>query len=399
MKYFRRFYLVCVSLLAASSSFAQYNKVTVGKFPSHMEIYQVDYRESSTMVYMKYVRQEGVDWMNIGEDTFVKIGNTYKKYLLINSINLPISSSAEIHNMLFEHPNQEHHFALEFEQFPKGVQFDIVENEENQNAFNFYGINVDTTQVTEMVNLDNMVRDFPITKENGKFIKDDTMIQYIKSNGLILTIYCQWQKLYGKYYIANIDLQNFSGKSVLLSLNNVKAEGMKYQKKGPAKTFPLEILSQEEYDKKVSRKQSWANFWTALGEGMAAANAGYSTSTTTYNGSSNTSVYANAYGHYGNTYGYASAYGSAYTTSYGKSHTTTYNGAAAYAAQQQARANYQEYVNNQYQIREQLNEGYVKTNTIRDKTEYSGHFNLKYKELDHLRIIFRIGNEDFEFIW
>lgn len=60
--------------------------------------------------------------------------------------------------------------------------------------------------------------------------------------------------------------------------------------------FPLEILSQEDYDKKVSRKQSWSNFWVALGEGMAAANAGYSSSTTTYNGNSNISGYASAYG-------------------------------------------------------------------------------------------------------
>lgn len=378
---------------------AQYAELSVDKKPSSMEVYQVDFRESSTMVYIKYIRKEGIDWMNIGEDTYAKVGNSYKKYHLINSINLPINSQAEIHNMLFEHPNQEHHFALEFEKIPKGETFDIIENEKKPNAFNFYGIKIDTTKVNEMVNLDKLVEDYPINKEMGKFMKDNNVIQYIKSNGIILTIYCQWEDLYGKYYVANVDLQNFSGKSILFSLNNVKAEGMQYQKNKPTKMFPLEILSQEDYDKKVSRKQSWSNFWVALGEGMAAANAGYSSSTTTYNENSNISGYASVYGLYGNTYGYAYAYGNAYTTSYGKSHTVSYNGAAAYAAQQQANANYQQYVQNQYQIREQLNEGYVKTNTIRDKTEYSGHFKLKYKKLDHMRIIFRINNDDFEFIW
>lgn len=400
MKCFKKFFSILFLLSGVISSFAQYNKVHIERIKhSCLELWQVDYRESSTMVYLKYTSPAKGAWSNISDNTFARAKGSHKQYHLINSINMPISSEAESKNMIFNDSNQVHCFALEFEKIPIGVPFDIIENEQNPNAYNLYGILPDTTYIEEYVNLDKMVEDYPINKEEGFFIKDDTKIQYIKSKGLILTIYCQWQKLYGKYYVANIDLQNFSGKSVLLSLNNVKAEGMKYQKKGPAKTFPLEILSQEEYDKKVSRKQSWSNFWTALGEGMAAANAGYSTSSTTYNGSSNTSVYANAYGYYGNTYGYASAYGSAYTTSYGKSHTTTYNGAAAYAAQQQARANYQEYVNNQYQIREQLNEGYVKTNTIRDKTEYSGHFNLKYKELDHLRIIFKIGNEDFEFIW
>ena len=77
---------------------------------------------------------------------------------------------------------------------------------------------------------------------------------------------------------------------------------------------------------------------------MPAYNAGYSQSTTTYNGSSLTTGSASAYGNVGNTYGYANVYGSSYTTSYGQAHTTTYNGAAAYAAQQQANANYNNYV-------------------------------------------------------
>ena len=162
-------------------------------------------------------------------------------------------------------------------------------------------------------------------------------------------------------------------------------------------TIPLEVLSAATYDKKVANRQAWNNFWVALGEGMAASQAGYSSSTTTYNGSSNTSVYANAYAYSGNTYGYANAYGNAYTTTYGKSHTTSYNGAAAYAAQQNASANVQRYASEQYQVREQLNEGYVKTNTIRNQVEYSGFFNIKYKKIDHINVTFRIGGIEFPF--
>ena len=149
---------------------------------------------------------------------------------------------------------------------------------------------------------------------------------------------------------------------------------------------PILSLSAYEYDKKVKRKQSWNNFWVALGEGMAASNAGYSSSSTTYSGNSCSSVYGHASGYVGNTYGYANAYGSAYTTTYGRANTTTYNGAAAYAAQQQANANYQAYANSQYQVRQQLCEGYVKNNTIRNEVEYSGFFNIKYKKLDHIQI-------------
>ena len=162
---------------------------------------------------------------------------------------------------------------------------------------------------------------------------------------------------------------------------------------------PILSLSAYEYDKKVKRKQSWNNFWVALGEGMAASNAGYSSSSTTYSGNSCSSVYGHASGYVGNTYGYANAYGSAYTTTYGRANTTTYNGAAAYAAQQQANANYQAYANSQYQVRQQLCEGYVKNNTIRNEVEYSGFFNIKYKKLDHLQVVFTIDGVKFPFFY
>lgn len=113
-----------------------------------------------------------------------------------------------------------------------------------------------------------------------------------------------------------MDIQNLSGKSILFDLGNVTAEGLVVQKGQSVKTFPMEILSAYEYDKKVKRKQHWNNFWVALDEGIAASNASYSSSSTTYSGSSYSSVYGHASGYAGNTYGYANAYGSAYTTTY-----------------------------------------------------------------------------------
>ena len=130
----------------------------------------------------------------------------------------------------------------------------------------------------------------------------------------------------------------------------------------------------------MNKKLAWSNSWTALGGGMAASNAGYSSSTTTHNGNTHTSAYVNAYGYAGNIYGYAKAYGSAYITTYGKAHTESYNGAAAYAAQQNARANVERHAADQYEIRQQQNEGYVKNNTIQNQVEYSGFFNIKYKK-------------------
>lgn len=395
MKYF----ISLLFLLVGVSAKAQFNKVSVAKSPDRLEIYQVDDRESSTMVYIKYTRAEGIDWSNINENTFARVNGSYKQYHLINSINMPISSEAEEHNMLFDYPNQVHHFALEFEKIPKGATFDVIENEKNPYAYNFYGITPDTTQITDFVNLDKMVEDFPITRERTAYIKNNILVECVKANGIALTMYVYGIKQYGKYYQVMMDLQNFSGKSILFAINNVTATGYTFKDGQLAKTIPLEILSSNEYDKKVANRQAWNNFWVALGEGAAASGAGYSSSTTTYNGSSNTSVYANAYGYNGNTYGYANAYGSAYTTTYGKSHTTSYNGAAAYAAQQQASANINRYASEQYQIRSQLNDGYVKNNTIQNQVEYSGFFNIKYKKIDHISIDFKINGIIFPFLF
>lgn len=397
MNNLKSFFLVCTILSGAMSSFAQYNKVSVAQKPQSMEVLQVDNRESSTMVILKYTRQEGIDWSNISEKTFARVNGSYKQYHLINSINMPISSEAEEIDMLFDYPNQVHCFALEFEKIPNGVTFDVIESEQNPNAYNFYGIKPDTTQVTDFVNLDKMVEDYPITREKGMYLKNNVLIQYVKSKGIVLTMYIQAVKQYGKYFTVNMDLQNFSGKSILFALNRVSAEGYVVKDGQISKTIPLEILSSYEYDKKVANKQAWSNFWVALGEGMAANNAGYSSSTTTYNGNSHTSAYASAYGYAGNTYGYANAYGSAYTTTYGKAHTESYNGAAAYAAQQNARANVERHAAGQYEIRQQLNEGYVKNNTIQNQVEYSGFFNIKYKKIDHIKVEFVIDGITFPF--
>ena len=367
-----------------TTAFAQYTKVSCARFPKAMDIVQIDYRESSTIVFLKYICQEGVTWSNIGEKTIAKIEGDYKQYHLINSINMPINTEAENRYMIFDNVGQTHYFALEFERMPEDKAFNIIEDESNPNAYNFYSVLADTITKDNFMNIDDFVSSTPV-KEMGRFMKDGTVITYVKYNNIIVTTYAYAIKEYGKYQI-NMDIQNLSGKSILFDLENVTAEGFVVQEGQPVKTFPMEILSAYEYDKKVKRKQSWNNFWVALGEGMAASNAGYSSSSTTYSGNSCSSVYGHASGYVGNTYGYANAYGSAYTTTYGRANTTTYNGAAAYAAQQQANANYQAYANSQYQVRQQLCEGYVKNNTIRNEVEYSGFFNIKYKKLDHIQI-------------
>ena len=385
-------------LMASINAFAQYAKVTCEKIPNNLSIVQVDYRESSTLVCFKYI-SELEEAPCILEKTYAKVDDIFKQYHLINSINMPISTEAEATHLMIERAGQEHYFVLEFEKMPKGKTFTIIESmDESIKPFNCYNVKVDTTAVCDYINLNDLVTSYPV-KEKGMFLKDNIPIQYIKYNGIIISTYAYKIKEYGKYYQIKLDVQNLSGKSILFSLDNVMAEGYTFKNEQLDKTIPMEILSSYDYDKIVKRKQSWNNFWVALGEGMAASNAGYSYSSTAYSGSAYSSAYSSASGYVGNTYGYANAYGSAYTTTYGRANTTTYNGAAAYAAQQQANANYEAYASQQREIRQQLNEGYVKNNTIRSEVEYSGFFNIKYKKINRLKVVFTIDGVQYPFIY
>lgn len=387
--------MVASFVLSVQNAFPQYNGLSVGKKPSSMTVEQVDYYGNSMVVYINYTNP-GFAWCNIGEKTYVRSASG-KRYPLLNSINMPINSEAEPRQMVLSDIGQYHRFALEFEKVPEGEPFDIIESESNPNAFNFYGVRIDTLIKAEILNPSEFIKGYPV-KEQGLIIQDGNYLQYISFEGITVTIHVSAIRQYGKYYNVNLLIQNTSGRSVLFSLDNVYAEGYVIAADTIKKTIPLQVFTAYEYDKKVKNRQAWNNFFVALGEGMAAYNAGYSTSTTTYSGSAHTTGSATAYGRVGNTYGYANAYGSSYTTTYGRSTTTTYDGAAAYWAQQQANANYAAYASAQDQIREQLNDGYVKTNTIKSGVEYQGFFNIKYnKKVDRLKLQFRIDGEQFVF--
>ena len=383
-------------ILSVGELSAQYANISVKKHPLQMEIIQIDFRESSTLVYVRYICPEGVTWMNIYEKTYIRLSGSTKKYPLINSINLPISMEALERNMLFDCVGQEHRFILEFEKLPETTEFDIIELENSEGAFNFYGITIDKTQVSEFMDMDDFINGYPV-KELGRYVKDNQLISWVKADDIILTINIQAVKQYGKYYMVNMSLQNLSGKPILFNTNNIKAEGYIMYGDEIYESFPMEILTANEYDSKVSRRQTWNNFFVALGEGMAASSAGYSSTSTSYYGNSSTTSSAHAYGYIGNTYGYASAYGTSYTTSYGQAYASSYNGAAAYAAQQNARANTEHFAYSQHIIRQQLSDGYVKNNTIENGVEYTGYFNIKYKQIDHLTIEFVINGITFPF--
>ena len=60
-------------ILSVGELSAQYANISVKKHPLQTEIIQIDFRESSTLVYVRYICPEGVTWMNIYEKTLKNI--------------------------------------------------------------------------------------------------------------------------------------------------------------------------------------------------------------------------------------------------------------------------------------------------------------------------------------
>ena len=138
-------------------------------------------------------------------------------------------------------------------------------------------------------------------------------------------------------------------------------------------------------------------------EGMAAANAGYSRSTTnsysTYNGSSNTYGSAYAYGTGGSAYGSYNGYGSYHGSSATTSTTTTYDGAAAYQAQVIASNRMANYENSLLQERAIKQEGYLKRTTIYPGDAISGYINIKREKGSSMDVFVDINGAIYEFPW
>lgn len=381
-------------MLAASSNiYAQYNNVEYEKKPAPLQIVQIDYTGISTLIFIKYTNK-GSGWINIGDKTYLKDTKTDKVYYMLNSINIPLSDEGEPKVHILDKEEQVHYFCLEFEKLPETVEkFNLIEEETNPNAFNFFGVTIHKDKKTEFVNIDDFIKSTPV-KEYGYSLKDGNLIYYYKHKGMSISMTLFKDNSYGNYYQAWINIQNFTGKNLLLAPNRITAKS--FMKKAE-EMKDLNILSYEEYMKKVKRKQNWQNFAVAFSNGLAASNAGYSYSTTNTSVTGVTNSYGSASGYVGDTYGYASGWSSSYSTAYGRSTTQSYNGAAAYAAQQNANAQTNAYISNQYQIKNRLSEGYIKANTLANQTEFMGYFNIQFIKTDNLRIEIPINGETYVF--
>jgi hypothetical protein len=409
-KSMRRLKFIVFILLIAPNIRAQYRNLTFQDTRNPLfKIIQIDFMEYSTLIHFQYTNKEAFNFLCLDENIYIKDRQTFRKYKLINSINLPTCGKRH----LFDGPNQLLNFTLEFEYFPPSIgSFDILEN--NEKGINIYGVSIDTLiKSKEFLDIQSFIDETPI-KEYNYYFKDGNIIQFYNSKGLFISVALYYDKNYGKYYQSNILIQNRTGKDITIYPNSVYAKYYKGKKEknqiditkiielnefDKLSEFSAHVLSYEEFNKKVKNRQAWSAFAFSFSQSMAAASAGYSYSSTqsTINSYSNSNFSANGY--IGRTYGNINGNINTSSTSTIYNTTRNYDGAAAHAASQKASENISNLKNNQYEIKKTINEGYVKINTIMNETQYSGFFNIDYENADNFKLIIPIDKTNYLFIW
>lgn len=225
--------------------------------------------------------------------------------------------------------------------------------------------------------------------------QDGTPWSYYINDGLCIMATCEKIKDYGKYYRVYV---NFTNNSFFpIDFDPVAFSAKVTRKDGEERE--LEVQTAEEYNARIRRSQMWQEALVAFGEGMAAANAGYSYSTTrsSYSGYGNSYGSAYAYGSGG--YGYGSYSGSSSYYGSSVSTTRTYDAGAAYQAQMAASQRIADFSESNFAARQARNEGYLKKTTVYPGESITGYFNIKRKKGVSLAVTLNIAGVEYYFSW
>lgn len=265
-----------------------------------------------------------------------------------------------------------------------------------QPRYDYYVVTNDNGLYSKIRTSDNTpIYSSPSLDDKKVKFKDGEVWPYYINDGILIAMTNTEINDYGKYYRIYINLTNNSFYPIEFDPSEVVA--ILTDKKG--NELALDIQTAQQYDKRIKRTQMWEEALVGFANGLAAANAGYSTSTTntSYTGYSNSYGSASAYGSGGSAYGSYSGYSNYYGSS--TSTTRTYDAGAAYAAQMQASKNMAAFSENNFRVRQARQEGYLKRTTINPGESVSGYFNIKRKKGDSLMITLNIAGAEYQFPW
>lgn len=209
------------------------------------------------------------------------------------------------------------------------------------------------------------------------FYRDGKTIQWIINSGISITTTVAVENLYGKYYSFYISVENLSGEPVdfnpeniaIYVENNIKSK--------------VETLNSDTYLKKVKKKQKLEVGLNSFVESLAASAAAYSSTTSTSRSTTNL-------------YGSSSQY---YITHKQAISSQTYDGQAAYIAQQNAKRITNEKATENYEIRKNLMTVYLKRHTIFNEERLNGAIKTPYFPGKFVHIVIPINGIDYSFKW
>lgn len=173
---------------------------------------------------------------------------------------------------------------------------------------------------------------------------------------------------YGKYYQVSFFISNNQDSTLTFNPEEVFADLL--SNKGD--TISLEVYTNEKFQKKIKKAQTWSMVLYGLSAGLNAASAGY---TTTYSTSYSTNGYA-------------------YT-----SINRSYDANAAYQANMAANMQLQTLGDRMKNDRAVMEQGYLKLNSIHSGDAIIGYMNIKHKKGKQLLVSINIGARTFSYLW
>ncbi len=215
-------------------------------------------------------------------------------------------------------------------------------------------------------------QEFAPQSERKLIFKNGTPIEYYQNDGITVMTFPLLNKMYGKDFSIFIKIQNQTQNSFTFYPSQIDVTFFNNGEK-----YTAQVIPHDKYMKKVKHRQNAGMLFAAMGENARANQAGYSSSYSTTNVSGNV----------GNTYGNMNV----------NNTTQNYNGAASYAAHQNAQRNISTYNNQLVAIRNTINQGYLQTNTINSGQQLIGYVNVKFKKTKTMQIIIPVNGRKYVF--
>lgn len=343
-----------------------------------LKLVQIDFSENSTLLHLTYTSPSPLkNCLYISRDIKLVEIASKRSYRLINSYNIPLDNSNEFGCLMKFGDSL--NFTLEFEKVKEGFNyFDLVEEEGGKNAFNIYGVLIDINKtVDSYLNLDDFLNQAPLVKERY-FYNEGNRVQFASdSSGLFIAAQIELDKTYGKYFQVDFSIKNLTGHNIEIKPEDVYVDFIDEYGEFAKQIKPL---SHEEYMKKVKRRQNWNSLALGFSAGLSAASVGYSSSTS-----------------YQTTYDYTTY---PYSTTYSTTYTTNYNSTDAYIAQQNVANELNHLQAEQYEIKNTLNEGYLKRHTLFNETEYLGFINIPFsRKIKALNVVVPLNGKKYTFVF